>query len=97
MVSTRNGNENKRIPSLPKPADGDKQGIYYHVTFHDLQASNHLTMLPSPPSLIIDEIKASLAAGGAEYLLLNSWNIRIHVYTLYIVSKLWKNGDVDFS
>jgi len=95
MVSRRNGNENKRIPSLPDPADGDKQGIYYHVTFHDLQASNHLTMLPSPPSLIKDEIKASLAAGGAEYLLLNSGNIRMHVYTLDIVSKLWQDGDID--
>ncbi|WP_226671190.1 glycosyl hydrolase 115 family protein [Metabacillus litoralis] len=95
MVSRRQGNENYRIPSLPKEGDTGENGIYYHVTFHDLQASNHLTMFPSPPDLIKEEVEKALHANAASYLLLNSGNIRPHLYPLDLISYLWRNGSID--
>lgn len=97
MVSRRNGNENFRIPSLPDKDDEGRQGIYYHITFHDLQASNHLTMLPSPPTLIKEELEAVFENGGDDYLLLNSGNIRMHLYTLDIIREMWSNGTVQLT
>nr|WP_231506483.1 glycosyl hydrolase 115 family protein [Paenibacillus sp. UNC451MF] len=95
MVSRRNNNENLRIPSLPGPKDKGKHGIYYHVTFHDLQASNHLALFPSPTSFIRDELEGAFQAGAKDYLLVNSGNIRPHIYTLDLVRELWLGGEVD--
>ncbi|MBY0144424.1 glycosyl hydrolase 115 family protein [Neobacillus niacini] len=95
MVSRRQGNENYRIPSLPEVNDTGEHGLYYHITFHDLQASNHLTMFPSPPELIKEELEKAFDAGALSYLLLNSGNIRMHLYPLDIVSELWNNGTIN--
>ncbi len=95
MVSRRQGNENMRIPALPTEQDTGEHGIYYHVTFHDLQASNHLTMFPSPPILIKEEVENAFSKGAHSYLLLNSGNIRPHLYTLDLISELWNTGYVD--
>ncbi|MGM7723340.1 glycosyl hydrolase 115 family protein [Metabacillus sp. Hm71] len=95
MVSRRQGNENYRIPALPTAKDTGEHGMYYHITFHDLQASNHLTMFPSPPELIKEEVEKSFFAGVSSYLLLNSGNIRPHLYPLDLVSKLWSHGTID--
>jgi len=95
MVSRRRGNHNPRVPSLPLESDEGPHGLYYHVTFHDLQASSHLTMLGNSPQLIKDELKAAFAAGADEYLLVNCGNIRPHIYTLDVVRELWEKGDVD--
>lgn len=97
MVSRRHGHTNLRIPSLPEPEDAGKHGIYYHVTFHDLQASNHLTLYPGPASFIKQEVESAFAAGADEYLLLNCGNIRPHVYTLDMIRELWSEGTVDVS
>jgi len=93
MVSRRNGNENFRIPSLPSQNDNGKNGIYYHVTFHDLQASNHLTLFPAPVELIRDEVAAAFRAGAKDYVLVNCGNIRPHVYTLDLMRELWTRGE----
>ncbi|PDO10899.1 MAG: hypothetical protein BLM47_05215 [Candidatus Reconcilbacillus cellulovorans] len=95
MVSRRQGNVNHRIPTLPSSDDGGRHGIYYHVTFHDLQASNHLTMFPSPPELICREIGAAFRAGAKEYVLVNCGNVRPHVYALDLTAELWNKGTVD--
>mgnify|MGYP001176815391 CR=1 FL=1 len=95
MVSRRHGNQNLRVPSLPSAGDGGRHGIYYHVTFHDLQASNHLTMFPGPASFLKEELEAAFAAGADEYLLLNCGNIRPHVYTLDVIRELWNAGGID--
>lgn len=94
MVTRRNGNHNVRTLSLPKD-DGGSHGLYYHVTFHDLQASNHLTLLGNPPELVNDELDRAFNAGANEYLLLNCGNIRPHIYMLDLVSKKWANGEVN--
>ncbi|SDZ47727.1 Glycosyl hydrolase family 115 [Evansella caseinilytica] len=95
MVSRRQGNENFRISSLPELSDSGKHGIYYHITFHDLQASNHFTMSPYSPQLMKQEIAAAFQAKANTYLLLNSGNIRQHLYTLDIVSEIWCFGTID--
>lgn len=95
MVSRRHNNLNLRVPSLPAPDDNGKNGIYYHVTFHDLQASNHLTMFPGPTSFLKREVEAAFAAGADEYLLVNCGNIRPHVYQLDVIRELWQYGKID--
>lgn len=95
MVSRRHGYLNHRVPALPTAGDGGKHGIYYHVTFHDLQASNHLTMFPGPAKFIADEVMQAFAAGADEYLLLNCGNIRPHVYQLDLIRELWTEGHAD--
>lgn len=95
MVSRRQWNLNPRVPALPKPGDTGPHGLYYHVTFHDLQASNHLTMLPNPPSLVASELQKAFESGADEYLICNCGNIRPHTYLLDLVSKLWTDGAAD--
>lgn len=95
MVSRRHGNLNYRVPSLPSEEDGGKHGVYYHVTFHDLQASNHLTLFPGPASFLKEELEAAFDAGAEEYLLVNCGNIRPHVYALDLVRELWSAEDTD--
>lgn len=95
MVSRRQGNDNPRIPALPKSGDAGPHGLYYHATFHDLQASSHLTMLPVDTALIANELRAAFAAGADELLLVNCGNIRPHVYTLDLAARMWRDGDVD--
>jgi hypothetical protein len=95
MVSRRHNNQNHRVCSLPAEDDGGKHGLYYHVTFHDLQASNHLTMYPGAATFLKQEIEASFRAGANEYLLLNCGNIRPHAYALDVIRELWHTGTID--
>lgn len=95
MVSRRHGNLNLRVPALPNAGDIGKNGVYYHVTFHDLQASNHLTQFPAPAELIAHELGEAFASGADEYLLVNSGNILPHLYMLDLTARLWMEGNVD--
>ena len=95
MVSRRQGNHNPRVRSLPTEKDAGPHGLYYHITFHDLQASNHLVMMPNEPAFIKSELVKAFDAGADHYLLLNCGNIRMHVYFLDIINKLWSEGDID--
>ena len=94
MVSRRQGNHNPRVPALPGPYEAGPHGLYYHITFHDLQASNHLTMFPSFPELVKEELVKAFDAGADRYLLLNCGNIRPHVYFLDLVRHLWIEGHI---
>lgn len=93
MVTRRQGNHNLRIPAMPKEGASGKHGIYYHVSFYDLQAANHITMLPNPPSLIKEELAKVLKRGMNDYWLINCSNIKPHVYYLDFLSVLWREGD----
>jgi hypothetical protein len=97
MVSRRHNNQNLRVVSLPTADDRGKDGLYYHVTFHDLQASNHLTMYPGSAIFLKQEIEMAFAAGADDYLLINCGNIRPHVYSLDILRELWNAGSIDVS
>lgn len=96
MVSRRQGLVNQRIPSLPDPQDLGRNGVYYHVTFHDLQASNHLTMLPVHPQLIEAELKKIAGAKAIDYLVVNAGNIRPHLYGLDLLRVFWQTGEADY-
>jgi hypothetical protein len=95
MVSRRQGNSNPRVPSLPSREDAGPHGLYYHIAFHDLQASNHLTMFPNPHSLIRDELVRAFGRGAKGYLLVNSANIRHQAFALDLAAELWRSGDAD--
>lgn len=92
MVSRRHGNLNERIPSLPAKEDQGKHGIYYHVTFHDLQASNHLTMFPSTIEFMKGELEQVLERHTDDYWLINCGNIRMHLYHLDFLAEMWTKG-----
>lgn len=95
MVSRRQWNHNPRVYSLPSSRDKGPHGLYYHITFHDLQASNHLTMLPNSPEFVNRELNLAFQASADEYMIVNSGNIRMHTYTLDLIRWIWRDGDTD--
>lgn len=99
MVSRRQGNNNPRVPSLPSKTveepKGFSHGIYYHVSFYDLQAANHMTMLPNTMEFVGTELEKAFDLGVDEFLIVNCSNIKPHVYPLDYVSTLWRNGTED--
>ena len=95
MVSRRQGNNNPRIRALPARKDRGKHGLYYHVSFYDLQAGNHLTMLGNPPSFVQRELSEALSLGVNEYWIVNCSNIKPHVFYLGFIAEFWRNGHFD--
>jgi len=94
MVSRRQGNYNPRVPALPKKTDVGPHGLYYHVTFYDLQASNHLTMLPNGPEFVVAELKKALQCQVDQLFIINCGNVLPHTYLLDLVSQIWSTGEV---
>ncbi len=94
MVSRRQWNDNPRICSLPEKKE-DANGIYYHVSFYDLQAANHITMLPNSPEFVKWELTEVLDRGGDDFWIINCSNVKPHVYYLDFIARMWKNGEVD--
>ena len=92
MVSRRQGNWNPRVDAMPNPLDNSAQGIYYHASFYDLQAANHITTLPNQPAHIIRELGTVLARGGDDFWIVNSSNVKPHAYYLDLIAKLWCDG-----
>ena len=95
MVTRRQGNHNPRIPALPDKKDKGRHGIYYHVSFYDLQAANHITMLPNKADFIYKELKNVLEHNVKDYWIINCSNVKPHVYFLDMISNIWRDGDVD--
>ncbi len=89
MVSRRQDDYNPRVDAMPKK-DGERNGIYYHVSFYDLQASNHLTMLPVAPNLICEELQQVLKNDGNEMWIINCSNVKPHVFYLALISEIWR-------
>ncbi|OZG67504.1 glycosyl hydrolase 115 family protein [Bifidobacterium eulemuris] len=92
MVTRRQGNHNPRIDAMPNPDDDGAQGIYYHASFYDLQAANHITTLPNQPVHIVRELGAVLACGGDAFWIVNSSNVKPHAYYLDLMARLWREG-----
>lgn len=93
MVTRRRGNHDVRIPSLPD-TPLEHGGIYYHVSFYDLQAANHITMLPNTVDFVNAELDEVVAKNAAEYWIVNCSNVRPHVYFLDALRKKWYGGTV---
>ncbi|MFC4321506.1 glycosyl hydrolase 115 family protein [Litchfieldia salsa] len=95
MVTRRQGTHNPRVPSLPTKNEEGPHGIYYHVTFYDLQASNHLTMLPNTTTFVNDELVEAFEHEMNEFLIVNCGNIRPHLYFLDAISDIWTHGELN--
>lgn len=92
MVTRRQGNHDPRVDAMPKTGDTGAQGIYFHASFFDLQAANHVTTLPNNPALVVRELEEVLARGGNDFWIINSSNIKPHVYYLDLIARLWRDG-----
>lgn len=90
MVSRRQGNHNPRVPALPEKGDKGLQGTYYHVSFYDLQAANHITMLPNSMEFVEKELNDAMDHGITDLWVINASNIKPHVYPLSFIANLWK-------
>ncbi len=88
MVARRRGNHSKRVEAMPKKGDG-ASGIYYHVSFYDLQAANHITMLPNSVDFVDRELSKVIESGGDDFWIINCSNVRPHAYYLDAVRKKW--------
>lgn len=95
MVSRRQGGHNPRTIAKPDQMMTGLHGIYYHVTFYDLQASNHLTMFPNSLAFMKDELVDAFNHRMDEFLIVNAGNIRPHQYQLSFMSQLWQSETVD--
>jgi hypothetical protein len=94
MVSRRQGNDNPRIYALPQNGDTGPHGIYYHCSFYDLQASNHLTMSPNKSEFLAAELGKALKAEANAYWIINCGSLKPHIHTLDLISRLWQQGEI---
>ena len=92
MVSRRQGNHNPRISALPEETDKGEHGTYYHVSFYDLQAANHITMLPNSMKFVERELTAAYEHRISKLWIINASNIKPHVYPLDFIANLWKKN-----
>ena len=95
MVSRRQGNENPRTDAMPAADEPGENGIYYHVSFYDLQAANHITMLQNPPQMIADELRAVLDRNGGALWNVNVGSVKPHVFMLDLIRRMWSEGRCD--
>lgn len=88
MIARRRDNHVTDVSSMPEKGGGH-QGIYYHVSFYDLQAANHITMLPNSVDFVNSELDSVLENDGGDFWVINCSNVRPHVYYLDAVRKKW--------
>lgn len=65
------------------------------MSFYDLQAANHITMLPNAPEFVKGELTKVLERGGDDFWIINCSNVKPHVYYLDFIAQLWKMGMID--
>lgn len=93
MVTRRRDNHCVRVAALPaNPAD--KSGIYYHVSFYDLQAAGHITTLPNSVDFVNNALEEVLEKGADDYWIINCSNVRPHVFYLDAIRKKWFGGSI---
>ena len=93
MVTRRRGEHSPRVLSMPEKNMGS-QGIYYHVSFYDLQAANHITAFPNSVDFINDELNNVSENDGNDFWIINCSNVRPHVYALDAVRKKWRGENI---
>ena len=96
MVSRREWDSDPRIPALPKEEDREQpNGMYYHASFYDLQAANHITATPVSMETIASELDNAYIHGIRDAIILNVSNVRPHIAAIHAVSMFWQNGNLD--
>ncbi|MGN0182335.1 MAG: glycosyl hydrolase 115 family protein [Candidatus Ornithomonoglobus sp.] len=93
MVTRRRDNHTARISAMPKKPV-EHGGIYYHVSFYDLQAANHITMLPNSVDFVNRELNEVSHMNMTDFWVINCSNIRPHVYFLDAVRKKWNGEEI---
>lgn len=89
MVSRRMDLDNPRIPAIQH--DGERNGIYYHVSYSDLRTCAHITQLANSNAFLNRELDEVLAAPMNDYWVVNCSNVRPHVWELSLIADKW-NG-----
>ncbi|GEP23913.1 glycosyl hydrolase 115 family protein [Lentilactobacillus diolivorans] len=92
MVSRRQGNDDPRSAVLSSKNDQIAQGIYYHVAFHDLQASNFLTLLQIDPHYVADQLMQVRQAGMDDLVIANTGSIKPHIFYLRLIAQTWRSN-----
>ena len=88
MRMRRDWGPEMHIPSLPLADDKERtNGVYYHISFHDLQISNKLVPLVDP-ELIREQFQLLFEAGDVHFLILNVSNIHPHIFNIELINKL---------
>lgn len=97
MVSRRQNNHNPRIMALPdNPGKlSGCHGIYYHASFYDLQAANHMTMFVNSMEFVKKELQQALDRGVDDYWIINCSNVKPHTYVLDFLAAMWKDGKTE--
>ena len=95
MVSRRQENLNPRADAMPGEHEPGSHGIYFHISFYDLQAANHITMLQIPPQMIVDELKRVMSRNAHTLWNINVGSMKPHLFMLDLVSRMWRDGDCD--
>ncbi len=95
MISRRQENLNPRVDAMPENDPESAQGIYFHVSFYDLQAANHITMLQIPPERIRSELLNVLERGADTLWNINVGSIKPHLYMIDLIRRIWRDGDCD--
>lgn len=90
MVSRRQGNDDPRTPVLSSKDDQISQGIYYHIAFHDLQASNFLALLQVDPHYVADQLMQVRKAGMDDLVMCNTGSIKPHILYLWLMAQSWR-------
>lgn len=90
MVSRRQGNDDPRSEVLSAKDDAISQGIYYHVAFHDLQASNFLTLLQIDPHYVANQLTEVRKAGMDDLVMCNTGSIKPHIFYIWLVAQSWR-------
>ena len=93
MVTRRRDNHTVRISSLPKTSVAHG-GIYYHASFYDLQAANHMTMFPNSIDFVNEELSEVIEKKAIDYWIINCSNVRPHAYCLDAIRKKWYGEEI---
>lgn len=93
MVTRRRDNHSVRVEAMPERGGGS-QGIYYHVSFYDLQAANHITPIPNSVDFINRELNKVIKNDGTDFWVINCSNVRPHTYALDAVRKKWRGEEI---
>ena len=93
MVTRRRDNHVVRIPSLPK-IPVEHSGIYYHASFYDLQAANHMTMFPNSVDFVNSELSEVMGKNATDYWIINCSNVKPHTYLLDAIRKKWNGEEI---
>ncbi|MBW3092409.1 glycosyl hydrolase 115 family protein [Bifidobacterium sp. 82T10] len=94
MQVRRSGNWDPRTPAMPPTGDTGANGIYYHASFFDLQAANHITQMPESPDDIARELDTVLERGGDSLWVVNCSNVKPHVFFLDLIARMWRDGRI---